>query len=98
MNTEAASHYQYSADYQRTGPAARLLEIYKKITVMDPDNIAKRGKLAELFNAGGSTQDVVAEYQAIGKMLVSKGPIQEAIQVYNRALEAGMLLKPGHDR
>jgi tetratricopeptide (TPR) repeat protein len=88
MNTEAASHYQYLADYLgRQGKSAEALGIYKKITAMDPDNIAMRGKLAELFNAAGDTKEAVAEYQTIGKMLITKGHIQEAIQVYNRALK-----------
>lgn len=88
MNTEAASHYQYLADYLgRQGKSTEALEIYRKITAMDPDNIAMRGKLAELFNAAGDTKEAVAEYQTIGKMLVGKGHIQEAIQVYNRALK-----------
>ena len=88
MNSEAASHYQYLADYyNRQGQAAQSLEIYRKIVAMDPDNIAMRGKLAELLNQNGHTQEAVSEFQSIGKMLVGKGHIQEAIQVYQRALK-----------
>ncbi len=88
MNSEAASHYQYLADYyNRQGQAAQSLEIYRKIVALDPDNIAMRGKLAELLNQNGHAQEAVAEFQSIGKILIGKGHIQEAVQVYQRALK-----------
>ena len=88
MNSEAASHYQYLADFlSRQGKSADALGIYRKITAMDPGNIALRGRLAELLNAAGDMKNAVAEYQTIGKMLVTNGHIQEAIQVYHRALK-----------
>ncbi len=86
--SEAITYYQYLADYYtKNNQFQEATEIYKKLVQIAPDNIVVRGKLAELLAQTGDVQKALLEFQSIGKMLISKGRVQEAIQVYNRALK-----------
>jgi tetratricopeptide (TPR) repeat protein len=88
MPSEAVTYYQYLAEYYtKNNQNKEAAEIYAKLVQMAPDNIIVRGKLAEIYAQTGEVEKALSEFQAIGKMLISKGRVQEAIQVYNRALK-----------
>lgn len=88
LPSEAITYYQYLADYYaKNNQNQEAAEIYAKLVQMAPDNIIVRGKLAELYSQAGEVEKALSEFQAIAKMLISKGRVQEAIQVYNRALK-----------
>jgi len=93
MPREAASHFQYLADYYiRQEEHRKALDIYQRIVQMDNENIAARGKLAELFQKAGAPDRAIEEYQKIGSMLARRGHLQEAIKVYQQAIK----LDPGN--
>lgn len=88
LTAEALTYFQYLGDYYtKNNQFKEAAEIYRKLVQIAPDNIVIRGKLAELLVQTGDNEKAISEFQAIGKMLISKGRILEAIQVYNRALK-----------
>ena len=88
MPRDAASHFQYLADYYiRQDNHDKALDIYKRIVDMDQDNIAARGKLAELYQNAGMKEKATREYQGIGAMLAKQGHFQEAVKVYQQAIK-----------
>lgn len=88
LPSEAVTYYQYLAEYYtKNNQNKEAAEIYSKLVQIAPDNIVVRGKLAELYVQINEIEKALSEFQAIGKMLISKGRVQEAIQVYNRALK-----------
>lgn len=88
LPSEALGYYQYLAEYySKNNQFQEAAQIYSKLVQMAPDNIIVRGKLAEIYVQISEIDKALQEFQAIGKMLISKGRVQEAIQVYNRALK-----------
>ncbi|MEJ5166952.1 MAG: tetratricopeptide repeat protein, partial [Thermoanaerobaculia bacterium] len=88
LPSEAIGYYQYLAEYySKNNQFQEAAKIYEKLVQMAPDNIIVRGKLAEIYVQISEVDKALREFQTIGKMLISKGRVQEAIQVYNRALK-----------
>lgn len=88
LPSEALGYYQYLAEYySKNNQFQEAAQIYSKLVQIAPDNIIIRGKLAEIYVQISEIDKAIQEFQAIGKMLISKGRVQEAIQVYNRALK-----------
>jgi len=87
LTNEARTNYQYLADYYfKEGNTQKARETYAKIAEMEPDNVKVRLKLAELLLKDGQAAEAVQEYQTIGAELMRQGMLEEAIQVFERAL------------
>lgn len=85
---EAKSQYQVLADYYiKHGEPGNALVIYKKIAELDPNAINIHVKLADLNSQAGQTAEALKEYDRVGRMLLKRGMLDEAVQVFRKALK-----------
>jgi tetratricopeptide (TPR) repeat protein len=85
---EAKSQYQVLADYYlKHGDPGNALTIYKKISELDPSSINVHVKLADLYSQNNRTGDALKEYDRVGRMLLKRGMLDEAVQVFKKALK-----------
>ena len=85
---EAKSQYQVLADYYvKHGDPGNALMIYRKIAELDPNAINVHVKLADLHSQAGQTAEALKEYDRVGRMLLKRGMLEEAVQVFKKALK-----------
>jgi tetratricopeptide (TPR) repeat protein len=85
---EAKSQYQVLADYYlKHGDPGNALTIYRKISELDPNSINVHVKLADLYSQNNQTKEALKEYDRIGRMLLKRGMLDEAVQVFKKALK-----------
>jgi tetratricopeptide (TPR) repeat protein len=85
---EAKSQYQVLADYYiKHGEPANALAIYRKISELDPQSINVHVKLADLYSQNNQTAEALKEYDRVGRMLLKRGMLEEAVQVFRKALK-----------
>ncbi|MGK2856126.1 MAG: tetratricopeptide repeat protein [Thermoanaerobaculia bacterium] len=85
---EAKGQYQVLADYyQKHGDAANALATYRKIAELDPNSLNVHVKLADLYSQNNQTADALREYDRVGKMLLKRGQLNEALVVFQKALK-----------
>src|SRR3954471_15705243 len=85
---EAKSQYQVLADYYlKHGDPGNALTIYRKISELDPNSINVHVKLADLYSQNNQTAEALKEYDRVGRMLLKRGMLEEAVQVFKKALK-----------
>lgn len=85
---EAKSQYQVLADYYlKHGEPGNALTIYRKISELDPNSINVHVKLADLYSQNNQTGEALKEYDRVGRMLLKRGMLDEAVQVFRKALK-----------
>jgi tetratricopeptide (TPR) repeat protein len=85
---EAKSQYQVLADYYlKHGDPGNALTIYRKISELDPNSINVHVKLADLYSQNNQTNEALKEYDRVGRMLLKRGMLEEAVQVFRKALK-----------
>lgn len=85
---EAKSQYQVLADYYvKHGDPASALIAYRKIAELDPNSINVHVKLADLYSQANQTTEALKEYDRVGRMLLKRGMLEEAVQVFKKALK-----------
>jgi tetratricopeptide (TPR) repeat protein len=85
---EAKSQYQVLADYYlKHGEPGNALAIYRKISELDPNAINVHVKLADLYSQNNQTAEALKEYDRVGRMLLKRGMLDEAVQVFRKALK-----------
>lgn len=85
---EAKGQYQVLADYyQKHGDPENALKTIRKIAELDPNSINVHVKLADLYSQNGKTAEALKEYDRVGRMLLKRGMMSEAVQVFRKALK-----------
>ena len=85
---EAKSQYQVVADYYlKHGDPGNALATYRKISELDPNSINVHVKLADLYSQNNQTGEALKEYDRVGRMLLKRGMLDEAVQVFRKALK-----------
>src|SRR2546430_10861096 len=85
---EAKVQYQVLADYYlKHGDPGNALQIYRKISDLDPNSINVHVKLADLYSQNNQTAEALKEYDRVGRMLLKRGMLDEAVQVFKKALK-----------
>jgi pilus assembly protein FimV len=85
---EAKSQYQVLADYYlKHGDPVNALATYRKISELDPNSINVHVKLADLYSQNNQTAEAMKEYDRIGRMLLKRNMLDEAVQVFRKALK-----------
>src|SRR5438034_9609993 len=85
---EAKSQYQVLADYyQKHGDPGNALLIYRKISELDPNAINIHVKLADLYSQNNNTAEALKEYDRVGRLTLKRGMLDEAVQVFRKALK-----------
>ena len=88
LTTDAKSQYQVLADYHgRNDNAIGAIGIYQKMVQIDPQNIQLHVKLADFFTQARRKADALKEYTVVAALLRDRGAVDEAIQVYEKALQ-----------
>ncbi len=87
---EARTQYQVLADYyQKHDNAASAITIFQKMSEIEPENPTFHLKLAELYESQRLTDKALASYRQLADLLLVGGSVEEAAQVFLRALEIG---------
>jgi pilus assembly protein FimV len=87
LTNEARTQYQVLVDYYlKHGNAASAIAILLKMTVLEPENPTHHVKLAEVYQHQRLLDKAMGEYRVIAEMMLRKGHVDEAAQVYQRAL------------
>ncbi|MEM7585647.1 MAG: tetratricopeptide repeat protein [Acidobacteriota bacterium] len=85
---EARTQYQVLADYyQKHDNAASAITIYQRMAEFEPDNPTFHLKLAELYESQRLVDKAMKEYRLLADLLIVGGSVDEAAQVYLKALE-----------
>ncbi len=85
---EARTQYQVLADYyQKHDNAASAITIYQRMSELEPDNPSFHLKLAELYESQRLADKAIKEYRLLADLLIVSGSVDEAVQVYTKALE-----------
>ena len=82
---DAMSHLQVvAAHYDQQGMTRESLDILRRIVDLDPDNIASRIKLAELYSREGMTAEAVEEFTRAAEDLKGANRVEDYIKVAER--------------
>lgn len=86
---EARTQYQVLVDYyQKHNNPASAIGVLQKMAILIPDDPAPHVKLAELFHSQQLTEKALAEYRLIADLMLRHNKVEEATQVYAKAIEA----------
>ncbi|MEO7794905.1 MAG: tetratricopeptide repeat protein [Thermoanaerobaculia bacterium] len=86
---EARTQYQVLVDYyQKHANSASAIGVLQKMAILIPDDPAPHVKLAELFHSQKLTDKALAEYRLIADLMLRHNKVEEATQVYAKAIEA----------
>ncbi len=86
---EARTQYQVLVDYyQKHGNATSAAAILQKMAILVPDDPGPHVKLAELYHAQQLSEKALAEYRLIADLMLRHNKVDEATQVYAKAISA----------
>ncbi len=84
---DAITHLQsVVVQFETQGKIKESLEILQRIVELDPENVASRIKLAELFSREGLTEDAVREFGRAAEYLKTANRIEDFIKVAERLI------------
>ncbi|MGE5180866.1 MAG: tetratricopeptide repeat protein [Acidobacteriota bacterium] len=87
LMSDAMQHYEsVAAHFHREGNTKEALETVKKLVDLDPENIATRIKLAELYSKEGIVEDAVTQFSIACETLRRQGRQDDFIKVAERML------------
>ncbi|HEY0482856.1 MAG TPA: tetratricopeptide repeat protein [Kofleriaceae bacterium] len=87
MMPEAMQHFEsVAAHFHREGNTKEALAAVKKLVDLDPENIATRIKLAELYSKEGLVDDAATEFQIACEQLRRQGRQDDFLKVAERLL------------
>ncbi len=88
LTNEARTQYQVLGDYYlKHQDAAAAINIYQKMVELEPDNPSHHLKLAELYQQGQLWEKALRSYRTIAELMLQHGRVEEAVRVYQRAIE-----------
>ncbi|MFH1176556.1 MAG: tetratricopeptide repeat protein [Acidobacteriota bacterium] len=73
----------------RSKMASEAVRIYRRLGDLEPGNFQARAKLVDLLVQLGDAGAVSAEIDPLGRALLGRGMLDEALKLYHRALELG---------
>ncbi|MDB4956866.1 MAG: repeat-containing protein [Myxococcales bacterium] len=85
--TEAMQHYEsVAAHFHREGNTKEALDTVKKLVDLDPENIATRIKLAELYSKEGLNDEAITQFTVACETLRRQGRQDDFLKVAERLL------------
>jgi len=91
FNDARAQYLQVAEEFLRNGELEQAVRIFQKTLEMDPENVAMRTKLAEVYVRLGKKNEAWQIFSAAAETLRSKGQLQQAEDILQRMLK----LDPG---
>ncbi len=87
LMSDAMQHFEsVAAHFHREGNTKEALETVKKLVDLDPENIATRIKLAELYSKEGLVEEAATEFQLACEQLRRQGRQDDFLKVAERLL------------
>jgi tetratricopeptide (TPR) repeat protein len=87
LNKDAIHQYQILASsLEHKGDYESLIGVRKKMTDIDPHNIAARVRLAETYQYQGQEEDSINEYEMLVDEVRSSGTPEQLIDLYEKIL------------
>jgi tetratricopeptide (TPR) repeat protein len=82
---EAMAYYQIVANhYDKSGDTRKSLEVLRKMVELDPDNVASRVKLADLFVREGLSAEAATEFKRAAEHLKRSNRVDDYLRVAER--------------
>ncbi|MCU0290633.1 MAG: tetratricopeptide repeat protein [Thermoanaerobaculaceae bacterium] len=75
--------------FLRSRNIEQAVRIFRRLTELEPSNVQARAKLVDLLVQAGDPQAATTEIDALGRFLLGRSMIDEAIKLYHRAIELG---------
>ncbi|MGH9500926.1 MAG: tetratricopeptide repeat protein [Terriglobales bacterium] len=91
FNDARAQYLQVAEEFLRNGELEQAVRIFQKTLEMDPENVAMRTKLAEVYVRLGKKNEAWQIFSAAAETLRSKGQLEAAEEILQRMLK----LDPG---
>ena len=92
FNDARAQYLQVAEDFLKSGQLDQAVKIFEKTLEMDPDNVAMRTKLAEVYVRMGKKPEAWKILSAAAENLRAKGQLAAADEILQRMLK----LEPGN--
>jgi tetratricopeptide (TPR) repeat protein len=92
FNDARAQYLQVAEDFLKSGQLEQAVKIFEKTLEMDPDNVAMRTKLAEVYVRMGKKPEAWKILTAAAENLRAKGQLAAADEILQRMLK----LEPGN--
>ena len=92
FNDARAQYLQVAEDFLKTGQLEQAVKIFEKTLEMDPDNVAMRTKLAEVYVRMGKKPEAWKILSSAAENLRAKGQLAAADEILQRMLK----LEPGN--
>ncbi|NWF99856.1 MAG: tetratricopeptide repeat protein [Thermoanaerobaculaceae bacterium] len=73
--------------FLRSKQPDEAVRVYRRLGELEPANFQVRGKLIDLLTQLGATEEAMAEIDSLGKTLLMRGLLDEAVKLYHRALD-----------
>lgn len=90
--TEARTQYQVLVDYyHKHGNPTSAVSVLQRMSALEPDDPAPHVKLAELYQQQKLFDKALVEYRMIAELMVRHNRLEEATQVYKKAIEIAPL-------
>ena len=88
LTQDARSQYQVLADhYAKNNKPEDAIAAYKKMVAVEPGDLKIQARLADIYRVNRQINHAVAQYGVIGATLAERGAHDEAIAVFQKALE-----------
>lgn len=83
--SDAMNHFKIVVDfYDQAGDREALLDVLRKVSDLDPNNLDSQLKLAELFASESKMEDSIETLERLVENLEPRGHLPEIIQVYEK--------------
>lgn len=83
LMADAISEYSHIVNiFEKKGKTSDVMELLKKMTEVDPENVGVRLKLADLYQKLAFEKDALEQYFWIFDKLVSQGKLDKAEKIY----------------
>jgi pilus assembly protein FimV len=86
FNDARAQYKQVAEEFLRTGELEQAVRIFQKILEMDPENVAMRTKLAEVYLGLGKKAEAWQIFSAAAENLRGRGLVGAAVEIVQRML------------
>jgi tetratricopeptide (TPR) repeat protein len=81
-----AQYHALATHYERQGKFKETVGIFRRMVELDPENVASRVKLAELYSREGQVGEAVREFARACEQLYKQGRVDDYIKVAERLL------------
>ncbi len=75
--------------FLRSKQVQDAVRVYRRLVELEPSNLQARAKVVDLSVQLGDVATVGTEIDALGRSLLSRGMLDEAVKLYHRALDLG---------